>query len=171
MTEAGEHLWGLQPGAETAALCWYKRNTARISPWDGRAPKEASEDVQKRHEYARTQCHRCPLLHACERALSDMEKKRLRVDGVMAGRYSDVATNSGEDEFTQLHCRGCTTPLLPQGGIEHRRKVPHGARRHLGEGLCEQCYPRLARAVRNPPPPPPKRSYQANNPIGATTTS
>lgn len=167
MTEAAANLWGLEPGEETAALCWYKRNTAPISPWDGRAPNEAREAVLARHEIARVQCQRCPLLTACERALSDMEKQSLRVDGVMAGRYSDVATHSGEHEFAQLRCRGCNAPLLPQGGTHNRRKVPLGARQHLGEGLCEECYLRLARAVRNPPPPPPKRSYQANNPIGA----
>ena len=171
MTEAAANLWGLEPGEETTALCWYKHNTAPISPWDGRCPNEGTDEVQARHDIARLQCHRCPLLAACEKALSDMEKQGLRVDGVMAGRYSDVLIASAERDFTQTHCRGCKTPLRPQGGPSRNRTLPAGTSQHLGEGLCEQCYPRLARAVRNPPPPPPKRSYQANNPIGATTTS
>lgn len=171
MTEAAANLWGLEPGEETTALCWYKHNTAPISPWDGRCPNEGTDEVQARHDIARLQCHRCPLLAACEKALSDMEKQGLRVDGVMAGRYSDVLIASVERDFTQTHCRGCKTPLSPQGGPSRNRTLPAGTSQHLGEGLCEQCYPRLARAVRNPPPPPPKRSYQANNPIGATTTS
>ena len=167
MSGAIEHLWGLEPGEETAALCWYKRQSAGVSPWDGSHPRESYEEVFARHEEARLRCHRCPLLAACERALSDMEKQSLRVDGVMAGRYSDViAYSNGERRFVQTTCRGCRAPLRPQGDVSNNRKFPAGARDHRGEGLCDQCYPRLARAVRNPPPPPPKRSYQENNPIG-----
>lgn len=166
MTVREEHLWGLEPGEETAALCWYKRQTGKVSPWDGSRPLESSEEVLARHKEARLRCHRCPLLEACERALSDMEKQNLRVDGVMAGRYSDVlAYSNAERRYAQTNCRGCHAPLRPQGGVSTNRKIPAGARDHRGEGLCDQCYPRLARAVRNPPPPP-KRSYQENNPIG-----
>lgn len=166
MTKPHENLWGLEPGEETAALCWHKRQTADVSPWDGSHPGESSEDVLARHEEARLRCHHCPLLEACERALSDMEKQALRVDGVMAGRYSDVAAYSNaERRYVQTTCRGCHTHLRPQGNVSYKRKLPAGARDHRGEGLCDQCYPRLARAVRNPPPPAPKPSYQENNPL------
>ena len=147
MTEAAANLWGLEPGEETAALCWYKRQSAGVSPWDGSHPRESYEEVFARHEEARLRCHRCPLLEACERALSDMEKQSLRVDGVMAGRYSDViAYSNGERRFVQTTCRGCSTPLRPQGDVSNNRKFSAGARDHRGEGLCDQCYPRLARA-------------------------
>ena len=167
MTVPIETLWGLEPGRETEALCWHTRQHVGTAPWDGRNPGEPSAEVRDRHEQARRKCHRCPLLTACERALSDMEKDVLRVDGVMAGRYSDVKPYNHTDlEFTQSTCRGCQHPLLPRGTVSQNRKHPDGARRHIGEGLCEDCYPRLARAVRNPTQPPPKRSYQLNNPTG-----
>ena len=60
MTHAGEHLWGLEPGGETAALCWHKRNTAPIPPWDGSHPRESYEEVFARHDEARL---RLSLIH------------------------------------------------------------------------------------------------------------
>ena len=76
-----------------------------------------------------------------------------------------VAVITADDAALLILDHGCRAPLRPQGDVSNNRKLPAGARNHLGEGLCEQCYPRLARAVRNPPPPAPKRSYQQNNPI------
>lgn len=140
-------LWGLEPGEEANALCWYKRWSASIIPWDGRAPRESTEEVAARHEKARLICHRCPLLAACEQALSAMERQGLRIDGVMAGRYSDVRDSLGsrEDGFRQAECRGCQVPLLPMRSNSWRVKPPAGARQHVGEGLCSECYPQLAR--------------------------
>lgn len=161
-----ETLWGLEPGDETKALCWRKRHATTPTPWEGRLPKEPSEDVRIRHDQARIQCHLCPLLNACERALTAMEKRALRVDGVMAGRYSDVYPYSHVDnEFTQTTCRGCHAQLKPQGPVSNNRKSPKEARNHQGEGLCDKCYPKLARAIRHQPT---KRNYQLNNP---TTTA
>lgn len=171
MIIAEETLWGLEPGAETTALCWHKRQTGKVSQWDGRQPQEPTTSVLARHERARLQCHHCPLLNACERALSEMEKKGLRVDGVMAGRYSDVLDYSkAERDLTQTNCRGCQATMRPQGRIGNSRRLPEQTRQHAGEGLCEDCYPRLSRAARHPPPPPAKRSYQQNNPTGYTPT-
>lgn len=40
-----------------------------------------------RHEQAKYLCRQCPLLEACGRYLERMEKQRMPVDGVVAGRY------------------------------------------------------------------------------------
>ncbi len=165
-------LWGLEPGEERSALCWYKRWEGDVSPWDGRRPSEPTEDTLARHEKARLICRRCPLITACERALSDLERQALRVDGVMAGRYSDVhpGVAGGESAFCQRVCRGCQVPLIPQGTIHPRTKIPADARPHLGEGLCEDCYPWLALATGKQPPTPP-RPHHVNNPLGQVVGS
>ncbi|EEI16333.1 hypothetical protein HMPREF0298_1919 [Corynebacterium lipophiloflavum DSM 44291] len=135
--------------------------------WDGRRPKEPTQQVHDRHTEAKLLCRRCPLLTACERALSDLERAGLHVDGVMAGRYSDVRSHMlrNEAQFHQTTCRGCAAPLIPQGGVGAKTKPPPKARRHIGEGLCEDCYPVLAILSGKRPAAPP-RSHQQNNPTG-----
>lgn len=165
MTASARDLWGLEEGAETTAVCWYKRWDGG-NPWDGRRPHEETEQVLDRHRQARILCRRCLLLDACERALADMEAQRLHVDGVMAGRYSDVRSQANTDAaMRQTSCRGCCVPLIPRGGQYVTAKPRPGARPHVGEGLCEDCWPWLALSTRRRPPAPP-HDHQLNNPLG-----
>lgn len=158
-------LWGLEPGAETGASCWYRR-WPDGSPWDGRRGGEGTKSVLIRHEEARILCRRCPLIDACERALGDMEDQALNVDGVMAGRYADVRPQMVADGiFCQTNCRGCGNSLIPRAGVHLNAKPRPGARPHVGEGLCEDCWPDLALSTRRKPSPP-RRNHHTNNPIG-----
>ncbi|MBA1834149.1 hypothetical protein [Corynebacterium wankanglinii] len=127
-------------------------------PWDSRLGYErrgTSLDVTTaRHDRARGLCQCCPVLEACEQYLSDMERAGVGVDGVIAGRYSDTPTrgwNSGPKklppapyEGQQTHCRACRTAMWPQAA-DPELVATQGGPRHLGEGLCEHCYPRFAR--------------------------
>ena len=109
--------------------------------WEGRRATETEDDVAERHRIAKILCHRCPLLDVCEHALYDMERQGLRVDGVMAGRYSDVWTvvNKAHGEY-QHYCRGCGEKM-----VRAARTPKPGQLAHCGQGLCSECYPALAR--------------------------
>lgn len=110
------------------------------SLWDSMHGREPWEHVQKRHREARILCRKCPLLFACEQALSDYEKHSEEVDGVMAARYCDVGYSSSSRE-RQTHCSGCQVRLHRQGST---RKMRASHRRHVGEGLCSECYPQFS---------------------------
>lgn len=119
---------GHRPTAETPSL------------WDSRQRLESLEDAQYRHREARILCRKCPLLTACEQALSDYEKHSEEVDGVMAARYCDIGYSTGLKE-RQTHCSACRRRLHRQGS---KRRLRSDHRRHVGEGLCSECYPQFS---------------------------
>lgn len=139
------HITGIcgQPGNEPTATT--------PSLWESRRPREPAEAVQARHQKARILCHRCPLLTACERALSDYEQAGIPIDGVTAARYSDVKYGSQWQGDIQTHCAGCAAPLIPQKR-EYQLKNTQNKKQHIGEGLCEDCYPALARTTQKAQP-------------------
>lgn len=116
--------------------------TGKPSLWDPRSGREEEGVFQDRHHQAAVLCQQCPLLDACEAALSAHEKVGVYIAGVVAGRYSDVARRDNENRL--VHCRSCGDRMLPQavvGGTAKQRK-------HVGEGLCDWCYPQWRRAAR-----------------------
>lgn len=132
---------------ESMGICGqesYASTRSLPSPWESQRTVEKQYEAEKRHRRARVLCYKCPLFDACERALSDMERAGISVDGVMAGRYSDIPLADGYTSTFQSECIACGAGLIPQ----HRRprkKFPKSAKRHVGEGLCEECYPLLSR--------------------------
>lgn len=134
------------------ALPGHESSRAQPSLWESRRGKEPIEEMEERHRQARFLCQRCPLLDPCERALSDMELKSIPIDGVMAGRYGDVAYGSLWEGDVQRTCAVCGELMNPQR--KYRKRTPPVARNHMGEGLCEECFPIFSRknrsaAVRN----------------------
>lgn len=71
-----------------------------------------------------------------------MERLGMRVDGVCAGRYSDVPPRGGAKTFVQTTCRVCGCEMKPQVVGEEGDTV------HQGEGLCGRCYPVFSRKIR-----------------------
>lgn len=134
---------------ESCARCWAKR-WPNGSPWDGRRPGEETTSVAERHAVARQECMRCPLLDKCEHYLTDQETEGARVDGVIAGRYSDVdPLSKNEHQFWQTTCRGCEKDMIPMRPTGSKRS--RGLRRkHTGEGLCDECFPVLSRQATRP---------------------
>lgn len=131
-------------------------------PWDARLPADghgaaAKKRAHARHDRAREICNRCPIIDACERYLAAAERAGIRVDGVVAGRYSDAPTYgwmtgpknmpTGNEEGRQTTCRACREPMWPQI-ISDEKARQRGGKKHVGEGLCNQCYPHFARHVR-----------------------
>lgn len=114
------------------------------SLWDPQADagREREEDVNQRHRSAKIMCQACPLLDACEAALSAHEKAGVLIAGVVAGRYSDVARKDNEHQL--VSCRLCGEDMLPQAMTRKTIKQ----RKHTGEGLCDWCYPQVSRATR-----------------------
>src|SRR5699024_3902887 len=113
--------------------------------------QESTESVKLRHQAAILACAQCPRLEACEADLTESEKAGIPIDGVMAGRYSDTATwwMRGCPEMTafmQTHCRACQEEMRPH--IPGKRSKHTPDRRHVGEGMCDQCYPVFSRAAR-----------------------
>lgn len=135
-------------------LCWVAANrppAGTPSLWDGRWHRESTDEVKLRHQAARLACAQCPRLEGCEKALSEFEELGIAIDGVMAGRYCDVGLwwTRGRPElamFLQTNCRAC--------GEEMRPRVPGKLakyttdRRHVGEGMCDKCFPVFSRAAR-----------------------
>lgn len=119
-------------------------------PWERRA-KKAVDTFKARHVKARIECSRCPLLEPCERYLSDMEERGLRVDGVVAGRYSDVSQygySKPRDEIgNQSRCRVCREFMWPRAAPPDKL-TPDIPRQHQGEGLCDLCHRRFSRQER-----------------------
>lgn len=111
--------------------------------WESKRGHEKWPEVEDRHREARILCRRCPLIAVCEQALSDYEKDSKEVDGVMAGRYCDVGFSSLPQE-RQSKCAGCGIRLHRQGSPKN---IPRGRRRHVGEGLCDECHPKFGRAA------------------------
>lgn len=129
---------------ESCARCWHKRWPGG-SPWDGRRGGEDSESVKQRHRIARIECHHCPLINACESYLAATERNGEYVDGVVAGRYSDVRPPQTDGQFRQSSCLGCAKDMCPQSP-RHRPVMPR--RQHAGEGLCQVCWPEFRRRPR-----------------------
>lgn len=148
---------------ESCARCW-NRKWPKGLPWDGRRQGEESDSVRARHAYARQECMRCPLLDACEAYLSDQETDGTRVDGITAGRYSDVNPHEPSDvAFQQTTCRGCQESMRPQRTpAKPPRLTPR--KKHRGEGLCQDCWPNLSRQAnpkeRYSAPPRPNHPYK-----------
>ena len=109
--------------------------------WESKRGHEPWSEVEARHREARILCRRCPLISACEQALSEHERDSESIDGVMAGRYCDVGFSSPPQEI-QRQCAACGIRLHRQGS---RRPIPAGRRRHVGEGLCVECHPAFGR--------------------------
>lgn len=141
------------PGDETLARCRADKWPGGQTPWDGPRPDEESVRVRQRHSKARSFCQRCVLLEVCEEALSDMERASIHVEGVMAGRYSDVrgyGQSSRDREFRQANCKFCGVVMRPQAPSQQRdlKTITVQFARHMGEGLCEGCWPTKRRARR-----------------------
>lgn len=135
-------------------VCQYQANRPRadwISPWEGRRERELTAAVRHRHHVAKLACARCPLLEECEQMLADHERQGLGIDGVVAGRYTDVVdwwhNREGEREFYQQRCQACKEKMAPQRGYRGRPRTRR-IRTHVGEGLCADCWPSFSRAAR-----------------------
>ncbi|RSZ61523.1 hypothetical protein EAH68_12725 [Corynebacterium hylobatis] len=137
--------------SDVLGICQLTANRARPdrpSLWDSRYTGEKIPDVLARHKAARLACVHCPLLNACEAMLSDHEAQGIHIEGVVAGRHTDFVAHwaKQDSDLVQTECRGCRRPLQPQ---KDRDRPLRGAQRpHVGEGMCEVCYPRFSRAAR-----------------------
>lgn len=132
-----------------------KAHGGEIIPWDSIPYADKREAA---HAKARVLCASCPVLEACERYLSDMERAGVCVAGVVAGRYCDLLPNSvsgagpqrlppADAPERQTTCRGCGQRMWPQRASPQRvAETP--APQHQGEGLCNDCYPHLSRTNR-----------------------
>lgn len=123
----------------------------RPSLWDTKVPSETTVDVMRqRNQKAMVLCQACPLLDACEAMLADHEKQGIAISGVVAGRYSDVPVHPSNRsaEPRQIACRGCQEQMLPQYVSPYCKQPNRPERRHVGEGLCDWCYPQISRAAR-----------------------
>ena len=126
----------------------HKPTAVRLSLWETNREGERSESYEPRLRQARVLCRSCPMLDHCESELSRMEKKGIPVDGIMAGRFSDVKTHGGmkSGAFTTVSCQGCHLTLIPQA---KRGQIARAGRvQHVGEGLCALCFPKYSRAAR-----------------------
>lgn len=127
------------------AICRIRRrqmDADGVDLWEGVVDKENFRKLEARHVKARLLCARCPVLEECEEYLSDLERKGKRVDGVCAGRYSDVPPRGSARACVQLNCRTCGQPMAPQAeGVDPETT-------HQGEGLCGNCYPLFSRKTR-----------------------
>lgn len=135
-----DHLIG------TCQLPRARSTGADVSLWESRRSREDKDSVGQRHLRARLECWVCPVLEACEAALTDMERQGQHVDGVMAARYSDVKSRDALG-IHQAKCRGCHVSLWPQA--KDPDQMPSGRLRHVGEGLCETCWPAFSRSAHN----------------------
>ena len=116
--------------------------------WDSITVEQPTKEMLIMQARARVLCLQCPLLEACEDYLSACEQEGLAVDGVIAGRFSDVYAGNWQLEHQiQSHCLGCQTHMLPQKVPPRRDPEQFRSlrRKHVGEGLCDQCYPALSR--------------------------
>lgn len=126
----------------------HKPTRKNPSVWESNREGEKAESWERRHRQARVLCRSCPMLDACETELSRLEKEGKPVDGIVAGRYCDIPVHAGprQHAFTTVTCRGCQERIIPQAKADapwHPGKVLH-----VGEGLCENCFPRYSRAAR-----------------------
>ena len=167
-----DQLYGREPGDETLARCRSDKWPNGQTPWDGPRPSEETVKVRQRHTMARTFCQSCVLLDACETALSDMEKADIHVEGVMAGRYTDVrghGQTARQHEFRQADCRFCGIVIKPQADATWWKKS--AARRagkfglHAGEGLCEGCFPKASRKARGKSRESEERPHEPRHPF------
>lgn len=128
-------------------ICVHPRFRSSIeapSLWESRrdSMRELHSVVAERHRQAKVLCKMCPLLRQCEQALSDFEKAGTPVDGVMAGRYADTGGYHGSKVNVLKVCEGCGQRMIPQ-----RKKPQPDQRQHVGEGLCQDCYPMFGRFI------------------------
>ena len=112
--------------------------------WESAAWQERGPSVTTRNARARMECARCPALDACEADLTDHERAGIHIDGIMAGRYSDVKSGYFAGGRT-VHCRACGVLLVPQARAHE--PIYGNLRLHAGEGLCVLCHPTKSRAA------------------------
>lgn len=128
-------------------ICWGKTGFENV--WESPPGATMRDGDLEVHAWARRLCLMCPVLEACEAYLSDQERAGNHIDGVIAARYSDVCAPGTFPDRRQTHCSGCGKAMRPQrerglsGVAKKRHKPPR--RKHVGEGLCDKCYPRLSR--------------------------
>lgn len=147
---------------DTGGICQrpkYRRAIKRgeVIPWDAHQPNTAYLATKHRQEYARILCQQCPMLEACEQRLSHLERRGLSVDGIVAGRVSDVPSHLWQYIPRSLpkkapgvltHCRACGTNMWPQCAASDQVRAST-APQHKGEGLCDRCWPTHTRANRD----------------------
>lgn len=132
------------------AICSQRRFQAvGANVWETRFG-ERPELREQRHAKARALCSLCPVLEQCEEFLRTTEAKGILIDGIVAGRTSDVQfTGWGEKNFVVLRrCRACDVRLQPRRLGASGRALRPGQRPHRGEGLCDLCFPRFSRVAR-----------------------
>lgn len=112
----------------------------RVSLWESAEARETTENRDKRHLQARILCRQCPVLDACEQRLSEMEAADIRIDGVVAARFSDVKVSWAKER--QSTCRVCGIKLIAQAHAVKLRESTQ-VRHHVGKGLCSACAVRL----------------------------
>lgn len=105
---------------------------------------------EQRWQEARLLCAQCPVLDACEAYVSDLEEQGVYIDGVVAGRFSDVDAAHVINDCRQDRCCGCGQRMLPRRhqGSSDLAKHEGIERVHVGEGLCDQCWPIMSRKAR-----------------------
>lgn len=120
----------------------FRGTSAKPSLWESRREntREPHNEAADRHRRARLMCRACPVLEQCESLLSSFERHGDPVDGVMAARYADTGGYAGSKVNVLKGCEGCGEQMIPQ-----RRKPRPNQRRHVGEGLCQDCYPTFSR--------------------------
>lgn len=124
--------------------------TGEDNLWSHVQDKLATGLKQRRWQQARLLCAQCPLLDACERYLADYEAKGIYIDGVVAGRFSDVDHPHIKNEHRQATCLGCGEMMRPRRRADAPLvKHEHLERSHVGEGLCDKCYPIMSRKARS----------------------
>lgn len=118
--------------------------------WESGVHRESASSVEYRHARAAAECRRCPVLDACEERLSDYERRSIHIDGITAGRLSDVRTAHKQSlgVHTTTHCRICRERMLPQAKADQH--LAPGQKLHAGEGLCMICFRTHSRAATHP---------------------
>lgn len=113
--------------------------------WESRRPLETDSEMSIRHIKAKLECYRCPLLEDCEEMVCFFEERNQPVDGIVAGRYSTVIRRRAGERHIAA-CKACGQLLAPQYDIGTSRHAE--LKRHQGEQLCFDCYPKFSRKAR-----------------------
>lgn len=134
--------------SEIVGICQQKEFQATnnsASLWDPIVSREKYEQVDRRHKIARTLCRKCPLLEPCERMLADAEERGEIIAGIVAARLSDVKS----PDRHQHSCVVCGEKMRPRRHVSKGIVKPTSPPRdHVGEGLCDRCYPVFSRSAR-----------------------
>lgn len=72
----------------------YHPGPGEPSFWEGIADGETRRDRDRRQAIAVKLCRECPLLGPCTNLLSDLDDRRLAVDGVIAGQVRQWRTRT-----------------------------------------------------------------------------